>query len=93
MAEVSQHLDGPREFDVYFSIRDLEELKTWIGHAGQQHVLFELQNKYWVVRANSTVRFWLIVRTAVKDFLIFWDKKWPICLNRNQILLNHLFPM
>ena len=34
----------------------IEDMHCKLGHVGRQHVLSELRNKYWVLRANSTVR-------------------------------------
>ena len=62
----------------------IEDIHCKLGHAGQQHVLYELRNKYWVVRANSTARKALSNCThCVKDFLVLWNKKWLTCLNRD----------
>ena len=33
----------------------IEDVHCKLGHADPQHVLSKLRNKYWIVRANSTV--------------------------------------
>ena len=34
----------------------IKDIHTKLGHAGRQHVLAEIRKKFWLIRANATIR-------------------------------------